>query len=61
MNECELQKVYNHQSYPRDSKTKTDKAVGIIDNGSIGGSPWNYCKVKDNKSYSFRSLGKNPE
>ena len=50
MNESDLQRVYNCNKNPRDSKTVTDKGFVNIDNGSHGGTHWTCFSVKDNKS-----------
>ena len=36
MNESELQRVYNHPIYPRDSKIYSEKCFVDFDNGSMG-------------------------
>ena len=41
MNESQLQRVYNYNIYPRDSKIYSDKGFINIDDGSMGGSHWN--------------------
>ena len=61
MNESELQRVYNYNIYPRDSKIYSDKGFVIIDNGSQGGTHWTCFIVKDNKSYYFDSFGGAPD
>ena len=38
LNESQLQKIYNHPIYPRDSKIYSDKRFVNIDKGSMGGS-----------------------
>ena len=60
-NESELQRVYNYNIYPRDSKIYSDKGFVIIDNGSQGGTHWTCSIVKDNKSYYFDSFGGQPD
>ena len=40
MNESDLQRVYNHIIYPRDSKILTNKGFVNIENGSHGGTHW---------------------
>ena len=40
MNESELQRIYNHPIYPRDSKTYSDKGFVNIDDGSQNGTHW---------------------
>ena len=61
MNESEFQRIYNYPIYPRDSKTYSDEGFVNTDNGSIEGSHWTCCIVKDNKSYYFDSFGGTPE
>ena len=51
MNERELQRVYNYNIYPSDSKIYSDRGVVNIDNGSMGGSHWTCFLIKDEKSY----------
>ena len=53
MNKSDLQKNYNYNICPRDSKIITDKGFVNIDNGSQGGTHWTCFIVKDNKSYYF--------
>ena len=50
MNESEIQRVYNHPIYPRDSKIYFDKGFVNIDDGSQGGTHWTCFIVKVNKS-----------
>ena len=61
MNESQLQRVYNHPIYPRDSKINSDKGFVNIDNGFQGGTHWTCFIVKDNKSYYFDSFGGTPD
>ena len=61
MDESELQKIYNHSIYPRDSKIHSDKRLVNIDNGSQGGTHWTCFIVKDNKSYYFDSFSGQPD
>ena len=61
MNESELQKIYNYNIYPRDSKIYSDKGFVNIDNGSMGGSHWTCFKLKYNESYYFDSFGGQPD
>ena len=61
MNESELQKIYNYNKYPRDSKIYSDSRFINIDNGSQGGTHWTCFIVKDNKSYYFDSFGGSPD
>ena len=49
MNESQLQKIYNHPVYPRDSKIYSDKGFVNIDDGRMGGSHWTCFIVKDKK------------
>ena len=51
MNEFQLQKIYNYNIYPRDSKIYSDNGFVNIDNGSQGGTHSSCSIVKDNKSY----------
>ena len=60
MNESELQRIYNHPIYPRDSKIYSDKGFVNIDDGSQNGTHWCAFYVKDNKSYYFDSFGGAP-
>ena len=41
MNESDLQKVYNYNIYPRDSKILSDRGFVNIDNGEQNGTHWN--------------------
>ena len=61
MNESQLQRVYKHPIYPKDSKVYSDKGFINIDNGSMGGSHWTCFILKDNKSYHFDSFGGSPD
>ena len=51
MNESELQRVYNSEIYPRDSKIYSENGFVYLDNGSLDGSHWVCFIVKNNKSY----------
>ena len=61
MNESQLQKVYNYNIYPTDSKINSDKGFVKIDKGIQGGTHWNCFKVKCNKSYYFDSFAGQPD
>ena len=61
MNESELQKIYNYNIYPRDSKLYSNKGFVNIDNVSMGGSRWTCFIVKDNKSCYFDSFVGQPD
>ena len=61
MNETELQRVYNYDIYPRDSKIYSDKGFVNIGGYFNGGSHWTCFIVKDNKSYYFDSFGGAPD
>ena len=61
MNQSDLQRVYNYNIYPRDSKIYFDKGFVNIDNGSHGGTHWTCFIIKDNKSFYFDSFGGQPE
>ena len=61
MNESELQKIYNYNINPRDSKIYSDKGFVNIDNGGMGGTNWTCFIVKENKSYYFDSFGGQPD
>ena len=61
MNESQLQRVYNYNIYPRDSKIYSDRVFVNLDNGSQGGTRWTCFIVKDNKSYYFDSFGVQPD
>ena len=57
MNQSELQRVYNNDIYPRDSKIYSDKGFVNIDNGNMGGTHWTCFIIKENKSFYFDSFG----
>ena len=61
MNKSQLQRIYNHSIYPRDSIIFSDKGFVNIDNCSMGGSHWTAFIVKDNKSFYFDSFGGQPD
>ena len=61
MNERELERVFNFNIYPRDSKILTDRCFHNTDNGSQGGTHWICFIVKDNKAYYFDSFGSQPD
>ena len=61
MNELQLQKIYNHPIYPRDSKIYSDRGFINKDDGSQGGTHWCCFIIKDNKSYYFDSYGGAPD
>ena len=61
LNESQLQRFYNYNIYPRDSKIYSDKTFVEIDNGSQGGSHWTCFIVKYIKSYYFDSFGGAPD
>ena len=61
MNESELQRVYNYEIYPRESKKYSDKGFVNIDNGERGGTHWTCFIVKDNKSFYCDSFGGQPD
>ena len=61
MIERELQRVYNYNIYPRDSKIYSDRGFVNIDNGSMGGSHWTCFIIKYKKSYYFDSFGGQPD
>ena len=48
MNESQLQRVYNYNIYPRDSKMYSDKGFVNVDNGSQGGTHWTCFIVQEN-------------
>ena len=50
MNESEVQRVYTYHTYPRDSRTYSDKGFVNIDNGYQGGTHWCCFIMKANKS-----------
>ena len=60
MNESDLEKVYPHSIYPRDSEISSDKRFVNIDNGTMGGTHWTAFYVKINKLYDFDSFGAQP-
>ena len=59
-NESQLQRVYNHPIYPRDSKIYSDKGFVNIDDGSQNGTHWTCFILQDNKSFYFDSFGGQP-
>ena len=61
INGSQLQKIYKHNTYSRDSKRYTDKGFVNIDDGSMGGSHWTCFIVKNNKSFYFDSFGGQPD
>ena len=61
MNESQLQRIYNHPIYPRDSRIYSDRGYITLDNESRGGTHWCAFYVKDNKSYYFDSFGGQPD
>ena len=61
MYDSDLQRVYNFNKYPRNSKIYSDGRLVNIDNGSQGGTHWICFIVKDNKSYYCDSFGAQPE
>ena len=61
MDESELQRVYNYNIHPRDSKVHSDKGFVNIDDGLMGGTHWTCFIVKDNKSFYFDSFGGHPD
>ena len=61
MNESQLQKVYNHPIYPKNSKIYSDRRFVNIDDGRLGGSHWTCFIKKDNKSYYFDCFGGSPD
>ena len=61
MNESQLQKIYNYNIYPRDSKIISDKGFVNIDDRSQRGTHWTCFIVKDKKSYYFDSFGGTPD
>ena len=46
MSESDLQKIYNCNIYPRDSKILSDRVFVNIDNGLKGGTHWTCCIIK---------------
>ena len=61
MNESQLQKIYDYNIYPRDSKIFSDKGFVNIDNGTQGGTHWTCFYIKDKKAYYFDSFGVQPD
>ena len=61
MNESDLQKIYNHPIYPKNSKIYSDKGFVNIGDYENGGSHWCAFYIKDNKSYYFDSFGGQPD
>ena len=61
MKESVLQRVYNYNIYPRDSKIHTNKGFVNMDDASMNGSHWTCFYTKDNKSYYFDSFGGQPD
>ena len=61
MNESQLQRIYNHPIYPRDSKIYSDQGYINISTRMEGGSHWVAFIVKDKKSYYFDSFGGQPD
>ena len=61
MTESELQRVYNYEINPRDSKIYSDKGFVNIDDDSQNGTHWTCFIIKDNKSYYFDSFGGQPD
>ena len=57
MNESDLQRIYKHPIYPRDSKLHSDKGFVKIDNGSMGRTHSTCFIKKDNKSQYYDSFG----
>ena len=49
LNEIDIQTVYIHPTYPRDSKIHSNKVFVNIKNGSTGGTHWCCFIRKDNK------------
>ena len=60
MDESQLQRIYNYNIYPRDSKIDSDKGFVNIDNGSQGGTHW-VCYIVIDKSYYFDSFRGQPD
>ena len=50
MNESQLQKVYNYEIYPRNSKIYSDRGFVNIDKCDMKGTDWCAFYIKDNKS-----------
>ena len=61
MNEFQLQKIYNYNTYPRESKIYSDRGYVHMDNGSQGGSYWTAFYIKNTKSIYFDSFGGAPD
>ena len=61
MNESDLQKIYNHPIYPRDSKIYSDKGFINVDNGAMRGTHWCAFYIKGKKSFYFDSFGGAPD
>ena len=59
--ESQLQKIYNYNINPRDSKIYSDKGFVLIDEGSRGGTHWTCFIVKDKESYYFDSFCAQPD
>ena len=57
VNELELERIYNYQMYPRDSKIYSDRRFVNIDAGSVNGTHWVCFIVKDSESYYFDPFG----
>ena len=57
MNESEVQRVYNYNINPRDSKIYSDKGFVNLDNGTQGGTHSTCFIVKESKSHYFDSFG----
>ena len=57
MNESDLQRVYNYDIYPRDSKIHSDKRFVDIEDGSQGGTHWTAFEINGNKSFYTDSFG----
>ena len=51
VNKSDMNKVFIFTIYPRDSKLHSDKGFVKIDNGSQGGTHWNYFHIGDNKPF----------
>ena len=60
-NESQLQRVYNHPIYLRDSKIYSDKRFVNTDDGSQGGYHWTCFYINDKKSFYFDSFGGQPD
>ena len=61
VNESKLQRLYNYNIYPRDSKIYSDKRFVCIDDGRMGGSHWVCFILRDNKSFYFDTFGGHPD